>query len=413
MRRLSATIAKKAKGTLIGLALLGAQKARANDIFDYQGPYTHASGGAGVIMSRSGGAILHNPANLWATPGSDAYVDFAPTNLKYQVTTPNPNIKPGTISVPVLPLTSVGGSVKGHTGPLSFGYMFVPTGVGSNVKVEDFPIAVNGQYQTATINSAQKGFRFGVGSAYKVRSNLCLGFSIMNNFSSNNTKISVGGQDFLELQNKSSSLHLAFGARYELGSLATLGAIFRPSTDMHYTLKLRALGSDTQSFYRRDYRPTLYGVGVHSKPLGRFEPYAQYSYERWTPATFYAQAPTQAVSGTAPVEYLNTHSYILGSRYALHANRHLSFAYSHFTKNKGSGVMDPSGQVAMQGRGAQDFEALDRTHYTAGLEINTKPADWLVYSSYIHGTAASPENTPSAGFYEMTALMVGLGYVSK
>ena len=75
--------------------------------------------------------------------------------------------------------------------------------------------------------------------------------------------------------------------------------------------------------------------------------------------------------------------------------------------------MDPAGQVAMQGRGAQDFEALDRTHLTAGLELNTKPADWLIYSSYIHGTAESPENTPSAGFYEMTALMVGLGYVSK
>jgi hypothetical protein len=340
-------------------------------------------------------------------------VDFAPTNLKYKVTTPSPNIKPGTISVPVLPLTSVGGSVKGNTGPLSFGYMFVPTGVGSNVKVEDFPIAVNGQYQTATINSAQKGFRFGIGSAYKVMPNLCLGFSIMNQFSSNSTKISVGGQDFLELENKSSSLHLALGVRYEIASIATLGFIFRPSTDMHYTLKLKALGSDTQSFYRRDYRPTLYGAGVHSKPLGRFEPYLQYSYERWTPATFYAQAPTQAVSGTAPVEYLNTHSYIIGSRYALHAKRHLSFAYSHFTKNKGSGIMDPSGQVAMQGRGAQDFEALDRTHLTAGLELNTKPADWLIYSSYIHGTAESPENTPSAGFYEMTALMVGLGYVSK
>jgi hypothetical protein len=67
----------------------------------------------------------------------------------------------------------------------------------------------------------------------------------------------------------------------------------------------------------------------------------------------------------------------------------------------------------MQGRGAQDFEALDRTHYTAGLELNTKPADWLLYGSYIRGTAESPEDTPSAGFYQMTALMVGLGYVSK
>jgi hypothetical protein len=412
MRRQRAGILNSA--TVVALILsCGSPLALANDIFDYQGPYTHASGGAGVIMSRSGAAILHNPANLWASPTSDNYVDIAPTNLKYEVTTPSPTVKPGAINVPILPLTSIGGSYKNQTGPLSFGYMLVPTGIGSSVKVEDFPVSVNGQYQSANIDSTQKGFRFGIGSAYKVLPNLCLGFSILNNTSSNNTKISVGGQDFLELQNSSSSLHLALGTRYEMGSVGTLGLIFRPATDMHYTLKIKALGSDTQSFYRRDYRPTLYGAGFHSKPLGRFEPYVQYSYERWTPATMYAQAPTQAVNGVLPVEYLNTHSYVLGSRYSLQARRHLSFAYSHYTKNKGAGIMDASGQVLMQGRGAQDFEALDRTHYTAGLEWNTKPADWLIYGSYIHGTAESPENTPSAGFYELTALMVGLGYVSK
>jgi hypothetical protein len=364
-------------------------------------------------MSRSGASILHNPANLWVNPTSDYYVGFAPTNLKYEVTPPSPDIKPGTINVPVLPLMSVGGSIKGQTGPLSFGYMFVPTGFGTNVKVEDFPISIDGDYQTATINSRQKGFRFGIGSAYKPMSNLCIGFSIMNYFSSNITKISLDGEEFLELQNSSSSLHLALGVRYELGSFATVAGIFRPSTDLHYTLKLRAVDSDSQSFYRRDYRPTLYGIGVHSKPLGRFEPFAQYSYERWTPATSYAQSATQAVSGTLPVEYLNTHSFVLGSRYTLHKQRHLSFAYSHFTKNKGSGVIDPSGKVVMQGRSAQDFEALDRTHLTAGLELNSNAADWLIYGSYISGSASSPENTPSAGFYELTALMLGLGYVSK
>lgn len=395
------------------MTLLAPSVVRANDIFDYQGAYTHTSGGAGVIMGRGGESILHNPANLWATPTSDTYVDFAPTNLKYSVTTPSPDVKPGTIAVPVLPLTSVGGTYKGQTGPLSFGYMFIPTGFGTRVKVEDFPISLSGQYQSATINSVQKGFKAGIGSAYKVLPNLCLGFSILNAYASSNTKIAANGQELLELQNASSSLHLAFGVRYEIAAIAKVAAIFRPATDMHYTLKLRALGSDMQSFYRRDYRPTLYGVGVHSRPLARFEPYFQYSYERWIPATLYAQSPTQAINGPTPVEYLNTHSYVLGTRYSLEAHRHLSFAYSHFSKNKGAGVMDPSGQVAMQGRGAQDFEALDRTHLTTGLELNTKRSDWLVYGSYIHGTAASPENTPSAGFYELTALMVGLGYVSK
>ncbi len=383
------------------------------DIFDYQGPYTRASGGAGVIMSRSGASLLHNPANLWATPTSDAYVDVAPTHLTYKVTTPDPNLKPGSISVPVLPLMSVGGSVKGATGPLSYGYLFIPTGFGTKVKVEDFPVAVNGQYQSATVNAVQKGFKLGFGIAYKMLPNLCLGFSLIENYASSSTDISVKGQDFLHLENASTALLFAFGLRYELENIGTIATTFRPSTDMHYSLKVQAFGAAPQSFYRRDYRPTLYGFGFESTRLGRFQPYAQYSYERWVPATLYAQAPTQAVSGTTPVEYLNTHSYVLGSKYALQTNRILSFAYSFFSKNKGSGFKSDSGQIAMQGRGAQDFEALDRTHLTAGYEIKTKPSDWLLYGSYIHATATSPENTPSAGFYELTALLVGLGYVSK
>jgi|GEM_PF-4379893 len=393
--------------------ILAVPQASAFDIFDYQGPYTRAAGGAGVIMSRSGASILHNPANLWVNPKSDSYVDVAPTRLKYQVTTPNPDLKPGTIDVPVLPLMSVGGSVKGNTGPLSFGYMFIPTGFGTKVKIEDFPVAISGQYQSATINAVQKGFKLGVGMAYKIRQDLCVGFSIINNFASSRTAITVRGQELLNLENSSSSLHLGLGLRYQLANLGTIAAVFRPSTDMHYTLKVRALGSDSQSFYRRDYRPTLYGIGGHSRPLGKFEPFAQYAYERWIPATLYAQSPTQAVSGTAPVEYLNAYNYVLGSRYELETSRHLSLSYSFFSKNKGAGVLGEAGQVAMQGRGAQDFEALDRTHMTAGYEISTKSADWLVYGSYIHATAQSPEDTPSAGFYEMTAFLVGLGYVSR
>ncbi len=391
---------------------LSASSAMANDIFEYQGPYARANGGAGIILSQSGSAVLDNPANLALSQSSDNYVDVAPTHLVYQVTTPDPNTKPGAINVPVLPLLSVGGSYKEPKAPMSFGYMFIPTGFGKAVEVKNFPVSVGGQTQSTDIKALQKGFKFGVGSSYRVSDRWTLGLSMLINSAGSDTSISSKGQELVHIAYSLSSLHFNLGVNYDWDGLARISFTVRPSVDMYYNLKLQALGSATQSFYRRDYRPAVLGLGLLLNSTGQFQTFGQYAYERWVNATTYALAPTQAVAGTAPVEYLNTHNLVIGARYVLASQNKLSFAFSSYSKNKGSGLKGTDGQVLMQGRGAQDFEALDRNHYTFGYEMHNPDSDMLFYGTYIRATALSEEDTPTAGFYELTAYMLGFGYVA-
>ncbi|MFW7379909.1 MAG: hypothetical protein ACOH5I_13940 [Oligoflexus sp.] len=388
--------------------------AKSADIFELQGSYTKAHGGAGVIMSGSGTATLHNPANLWANSDSDYYVDFSPSKLDYQFTPPDPELPQGQISVPVAPFLSFGGSFKASNSPLAIGYYLAPTGIGTTTKVDDFPASVNGQFQVASIESSAGGFKTGIGLAYKVMPSLCLGLSVLYDYSDNSTKIFLRDAEFLNLVTRGRSIRTGLGARYEWSGFGSFALSFQPEKQLHYSLKAKVAGATPVQVFQKDFRPRSLGLGFRSEPIGRFEPYGQYTNERWVSATFIARSPTQAINGEIPVEYLNTHNFVVGSRFRMMPRRNLVASYSSFQKNKGNGLFAADGStVLMQGRGAQDFEALDRFHVTVGYESLGRSSDWLYYGAYIRGTATAEPDTPAAGFYELTILMLGFGYVGK
>ncbi len=394
------------------LSLLLSSPALGHDIFEYQGPYTKAHGGAGIVMSKSGEAVFHNPASLWATETSDLFFDISPSRITYGVTTPDPALKPGVVTVPLAPLLSLGASGKDPDSGLAGGVIFIPTGAGTVTKVKDFPVSVQGQYQNFDVESEQTGYKIGLGAAYRIGSSLSLGLSLVQDYSGNKSRIFNSKENYLRFQSSSRSLRPVLGMRYTREGLGTLGLVYQAASQQHYSLKYAAFDSKTeQETYRKTYRAAVIGVGLELREFGLFRPYGQYTYEKWVPATFLAQTPAQAFAGTAAVEYLNSHNYILGTRYRLAPEKHLTFAYSFFGKNKGAGFNGPDGQAVMQGRGGQDFDALDRKHFTAGIELAGKSSDLLFYGSYIKASAFSPPETPSAGFYDLTILMIGASYV--
>lgn len=392
-------------------SIITSSPAWAYDIFEYQGPYSKAHGGAGVVMSKSGEAVFHNPGNLWSTETSDQYIDFSPSRISYTLTTPDPKVKPGVVVVPFAPLLSIGASGKDKASGLSGGLILIPTGAGTVTKVDDFPVAIGGVYSSATAESKQTGYKLGFGSAYRISENFSLGISLIQDYTSNQTTLSSAGEELLNFETKQRSLRPVVGIRYQRPGLGSLGLVYQAATTQHYSLSAAALGGDKTDFFRKNYRAAVMGVGVQFDEFGRFGPFGQYSYEKWVPATFVAQAPAQAVAGATAVEYLNAHSFIVGSRYRLSPDKHLIGTYSFFGKNKGAGINGPDGQAIMQGRGGQDFDSLDRKHYTAGFELDGKSSDLLFYGSYIKGSALSPPDTPSAGFYELTILMIGGSYI--
>lgn len=384
----------------------------AADIFDYQGPFTKAHGGSGVIMSRGGASTLHNPANIWTDQQPDFYVDFSPSRLSYEFTPPDPEFSPGGLTVPA-PFLSIGGSIKSPSSPVGVGVFFAPTGAGNANRLNDFPVNVGGQLQQADLEDRSAGFKTGFALAFRLNRSLSLGLSALYDFSDSTSRVFVNDDEFLKLINRGRSIRALFGVRYHLAGVGSFALTYQPEKKLHYDLKAKALGSDSVQVYQREFRPTVYGLGFHLSQIAGFEPFFQYTHERWVSATFIAQSPTQILDGDLPVEFLNTNNFVFGTRYRLTQDKHLIGSFSMFQKNKGDGLADEDGTVLMQGRSLQDFEALDRTHITLAYEMSSKQSDWLFYGSYIQASALSAEGTPSAGFYDLNIIMIGLGYVKK
>ncbi len=363
-------------------------------------------------MGRGGESVLLNPANLWASSASDAYVDFALLNLNYKVTTPEPGIKPGQITIPVLPLPSVGGNYKfGH---LAIGSMLLPTGIGSTTKVEDFPVELDGKYQVVSVAASQKGYKAGLGLAYKIGSKLSLGVSAIYDTSETTSTINLTENDAIVTKTNAKFIRPVIGLRYVWSGVGTFALSYQAKKEIPYTISIVAFGAEPQYLERRNYRPTVYGLGLQTRRFGAMRFYGQYSYEVWVPATLFAQPPNNALASESQVEFLNTHNYVLGGRYRLASKNTLGFSYGAYSKNKGPGLLSEKREILMGGRGAQDFEALDRTHLTASYEIPGKKTDWVTYASFIRGSALNPEGeSPNAGYYELRILMLGIGSVFR
>ena len=380
----------------------------ANDIFEYQGPQTRAYGGAGVIMGSGGESVLANPANLMARAQSDLYVDLSLLRLDYKITNPDPTIKPSRIVLPVLPLPSLGGSW--HKSKWSLGFMFLPTGIGSKNKVKDFNLEMDGVNQTVDIDASQKGFKVGLGLAHQLTSQFSLGISVIYDQFATESTIKLTQTDAIATRTDAKFWRPVVGLRYLWSSLGTLAMSYQFKKEYAYALEVDAFAEETQKFERHNYRPTVYSLGALTRSMRSISFFGQYSYEVWVPATFTAQSPNQALAGDTDVEFLNTHNYILGLRYRSARASHVAFSFSKFGKNKGPGLLSESGKVLLSGRGPQDFESLDRYHLTLSHGKTSKSSTWTGYGSFIRATALNPENTPNAGFYEMTIYLAGVSY---
>ena len=393
--------------------LLTPSIAIAYDIFDYQGGSAKVFGGAGITEGRGSDAILYNPANLTLSRGLEYHIDFAPSNLQYKFTPAEPGYGTGDVNIPFVPLVSGGVALKQKKSPLAFGLIFVPTGVGTETEVKDFPVSTAGVLQVADVKSTRKAYKLGFGLAYRINGSYSVGMSFVYSLLDSTSSVVLNGEPFLSVSNKHSFIIPRLGFRYRKKGLFTLGIEIQPQVKSWYSLSADVTGANSVNTYRQTYRPRVYGIGAKTAFNGPYQLFAQYRYENWVDGTFASIDPTQALTGDAPTEFLNAHSYILGGTQRIEGLGTGIASFSFFGPNKGQGVYDENGEVAFYGRGAQDFESLKRYHITAGLNRHYKKGSDRYYVSYIRGTGLSEENSPSAGFYELTIYMLGYGKVIR
>ena len=391
------------------LSAIAARPAWAFDIFDFQGPRAKLHGGAGLTESRSAASLFYNPANLALEDESNSFIDLAPSRLDYRFTAPN-GAGTGKIAIPLAPFVAAGTSLSDSSSGMSFGAILVPTGLNTKTDIKGFPIALGGQYQSADIQNQRSSFKLGFGGAYRVNSELSLGFGLIYDYLRSQSSIRVGGEDYLELANTNRFLIGKFGLRYALTKMIDLGLEYQPESKSWYSLSASAFGGSEVKTFRQQYKPETFGLGINARLTRSIEVFSQYRYEKWVAGTFVEQSPTQTVLGTAPVEFLNAHNIVAGSSYRFRSQHKLVGSISYFTPNRGEGRQSENGETLAYGRGIQDFESLKRYHLTTGWEGKRRASTSTAYLSYIRATAVSSPESPSAGFYELTVYMLGYGH---
>lgn len=388
--------------------------ANAHDLFEYQGGYNRSTGGAGTIMSQGGESVFFNPANLWRDNilSHGVGVDLGLTNLQYSITTPEVDIVPGKISIPILPLPSI----HGHTGfsILKFGLFAFPTGVGSTVKVEQLPVELEGQYLNLDVESQQFGYKLGLGVGVALGSQWSIGVSLINDVQRAKNTVFIDENSRLNTEFESSFVRPIFGIRWDIDRIANLAFSFQADKRYSYKLKRQLNDGDIEEAEAENYKPRVFSLGASSKLRNGFQPYVQYNREIWIPATEFAQTPTQAAANSGEnrpqVEFLDTNNIVLGFDLKLSRVNSIGLAYSYFSPNKGPGLVGPDGEVAFVGVGPQDFEGLQREHVTVSFKNKGRKSHLLFYGTYVNGNALNPEGTPNAAFYELDVYMLGMSY---
>jgi hypothetical protein len=382
--------------------------AEAADIFEYQGSSHRATGGAGLLFSGGGEAVIHNPAGIASSKNWSLDFDLGLLNLTYSIFSPDPNVKPGQISIPVIPLVSFGLKRSISNTGLSFGFFAFPTGIGSEFTVDDFPVTTAGVTQNVDVSSKQTGFKVGAGVGYKTSIGLNFGVSVLYDYqdSENTAQFSDGNR--ANLTWSSQFVRPIIGLRYKQDLLGNLSFKYEPPTYFSYDLSLD-IGTGPQASSFENYRPEVFAIGYYRR-IKRFIPFITYAYEKWVDATYRAKPATSASNTAAPIEYLDTNNFTAGISYIFSRSSVASISYAQFDGNKGLGAFDENGEVAFAGISAQDFEALSRRHVTLSFLKQLKSGVLRFYGTHIYGATVAPEDSPSAGFYEIEVYLLGASY---
>lgn len=382
------------------------------DFFLFQGPQHRATGGAGVVVSRSGAAVLHNPANLSFSKKREFYLDLGLSRIRLSITPPPEQAPPGAIDIPLAPLVSLGGSFHLGTPRLSIGMVLVPLGAkGVKTRNNGVPaknLITNDFIVTDTV-SEKTGYRLGVGISWIVQETFRLGFGL--HYVTDGLTAVASNESFLSDQVVSyqqQHTEVLLGFFWRAITRFSLYGTYRPQVEPAYDLSVDA-GQGANKTTGKNFKPNIYTLGTLLRLNKRVSIMIQYIREQWADGTEKGSTPLAAITGQYPTEYLNTNSFTIAGRLRLASNGALFGGFSIFPPNKGEGIATPDGETVMTGFSPDDFEGLYRRHMAIGFQWRQGNRRQTAYVNYITAHNAGRPGSPGEGDYRLRVYLVGVG----
>lgn len=395
----------------LGISLCCPWPIKAADLFQFQGPYTRASGGAGLLESQGAAASLHNPANLSKLP-SHTYFDLGLTHLKYQFAARGRRTDSGTLKTTV-PLLSFGGGLRiGEAWTL--GIALVPLGLkGQEIKTADFPVKIGRSLIVSDVSTQQASYKIAVGLGYDISPSLKLGIGAVYHENDNRTIVYGSNPDNPLFVIKERSQHIVpiLGLAGQWKNISWAAAYTHPRS-VPYSISLKEWGNEQQNATGETYQAGSFGFGLAYQMHPHFNPYGQYVFERWAPGQDRATSGILKVTeGDKGTDYRNTHNLVLGNKFRLAGRKTLYLSAASFDANKAAGVKDDNGDILYEGVKLRDFEGLARIQATAGMSYRLWERKTTSYLSYMQAAADAPVGSPSEGTYKLHVYMLGSAIV--
>lgn len=385
---------------------------RAEDLFMFQGPLTRASGGASEVFSRSGASVLHNPSHLVRRP-SGGHFDLGLTQLTFSFDPKEEGIEAGEVSLPVVPLLSLGGHYRWSN--WAVGVIFVPLGLpGASQKIEDFPFRLGDVTATVDAKAEATSYLLGFGIAMRFYRSFSVGLRLLQRRVEESLELlsDQTGEPVLALDNRSDQWIPKLGLSGRVHK-AHFGVSYQPEVKSAYQLSTQLASGESGELKGDLYSPPIYSLGLAYRVHSLLTPYVQLSREEWVKGTYQNSDPLDKASyGDADAtDYLNTTNMTLGVRIHFKGRRSLYASYAFAQSNKGPGLYNDEQDILLSGVGSRDFEGLERKAYTVGFSDENRAYPYSAYLRYLSGEKTAPEGTPSQGSYELTVWMLGMGFL--
>ena len=381
------------------------------DLFS-PGIYSKLSGGASLTQSRSAESLTSNPANLSLIKGHQVYYEVDMMKFRYlyiplqeKYTSPEMNI--------TAPPSYVGWAWSGKK--WSAGTILIPTGTGTTMTVEQVPIKQGGDTQVYDTKITPKGFKTGLGGAYRVNRQLRLGASLIYRQDSTQMEAYQDETQQMSTKFKGEGYRVHLGGRYSLFKNRLIFAShYSPSHQRKSKGEIKMGNTINTKTEAITYEPEILGIGAQAqrRKLGAFAEYSKYRYSKGR------SIQRTGLPGEAQeTDLVDVNKYSLGTFVRFKRNT-FSMGYTYRNGNRGNGVMgkdkDGFDTVLVEG-GKQfgDFNAIERHNYSGGWLIKNKSYQVGVTANYIFGSRVVPKEANGAGGYQYNIYMIGIGGIKK
>lgn len=377
--------------------------------FLFPGASATFESGLSQTNTRGSAALPSNPANVLLTKRIEAYADMTIVNFSY--TYQMPDYAPAKIALTAPPV-NFGGTFKPKSN-VAFGLFFTPRPGLDALKIKSIPLDMDSTILPVDIEQKSSTFLTAIGAGFKVNKRTAVGLSLLENAEDSQIIVRREGttsdEDALVgMRYRGLSTQILLGFRHVPDSKTIIGGSIKTPVTRAYKGTEIIQGDKDNVIRKKSYSPAVLAVGGERR-FGKPAAFGEIRYEAWSQGK---DKSSSGLPGAAAKSALNDLVILVaGGRLRLPGGHFGSVSIGIYPANVGLGSSseDITSPEGVSGVGFGEFDALDRTMFSASYRFLRKKMDITAGFNFISGSRNVPVDYPGKGKYTLSVFSIGGG----